>query len=147
MAQYGNLTLREKETESGVIQVYMGQIIVPDLLSGQIAIAERDAPDGAKMTHVVKVNQGSGWATVGLAMFKRKNPKSAWYISIKIDTPIIKAKLGDALWLSAFGEGEGVNLGERGHYDAEDYQIVWSGGNAKRTGGAAALADDEIPFN
>ena len=147
MAQYGKLERREKELEDGKsLEVFVGQLIVPDLLTGQVAIAARaNLPEGAKMTHTVKVNQGSGWAEVGLAMFKRKNPKSAWYMTIKIDTPIIQAKLGGALWLSAFGEGEGVNMGKRGKYDAEEYHLVWSGsGGAQKS--SPAMLDDEIPF-
>jgi len=58
--------------------------------------------------------------------------------------PIIKAKLSDALWLSAFPE-QG-NMGERGDYDADSYAIVWSGSSGKAQSTNSALADDEIPF-
>jgi len=59
MSQYGNLQTRVKETDNGLITAYVGELIVPDLLTGSIAIAERDVPQGGKMTHVVKVNQGT----------------------------------------------------------------------------------------
>jgi len=149
MAQYGTLTRRFKDQGEGKagLEVFIGSLIVPDLITGQVAIAERSPmPDGAKMTHVVKVNQGSGWGEIGLAMFKRRNDKSAWYMVIKVDTPLIQAKLGDALWLNAFPEGEGKNMGKRGEYDAEDYHLVWSGSAGGAAKSSPAMLDDEIPF-
>ena len=145
MAQnVGTLELKEGAgAEGAIVTALMGSINVAGLIAGGIAIAENpNAPEGAKMTHTVKIRSAGQWASLGKARFLRKNDKSAHYMEMVLESPMIDAKIGKELWLRAFPPS-GSNMGDRP--DAEQYEIVWGNGK-KQVGGGDVLADDVIPF-
>jgi len=146
MANYGNLARREKQnSDSSVTVALMGTLAVPLVMTGAIAIAQKDSTVGNEWPLDVKLHQDGTWASLGSAKFERKNDKSDWYIRIVLDGPILELKLGKPLWLRAFPK-DGAKT-DKPEF-ADEYDIVWSGsgGGAKKTDTSNSVADDEIPF-
>jgi len=146
MANYGNLARREKQnSDSSVTVALMGTLAVPLVMTGAIAIAQKDSTVGNEWPLDVKLHQDGTWASLGSAKFERKNEKSDWYIRIVLDGPILELKLGKPLWLRAFPK-DGAKT-DKPEF-ADEYDIVWSGsgGGAKKTDTSNSVADDEIPF-
>lgn len=141
MAQtYGNLEKKDHES-----LVLMGALAIPGVISGGIAIGERtDMPEGSKLWPLeVKIREGGQWASLGNAKFERKNPQSNWYLRVVIESPIIQAKLGQALWLRGFPDSEDKGEEPQG---ADNYDLVWGNGGGKKAKPDNFKLDDEIPF-
>lgn len=139
---YGNLERKVQQHDGAEKVGYVGMLNVPGVITGSIVISDKEKIAGKEWPLYVKIHSGGAWATLGSATWERKNASASWYLRVVLESPVIQNKLGSALWLRAFPQGEDAGSKPK----ATEYDLVWgSGGGGKLMPQTPDLGGDGIP--